>query len=559
MKHLMLCFVFLMSGLICAGAQQTKKAYVPEPKPVKSDIEIAALYYPGTEQMEEWDMVRTTLPHLKPILGWYDEGNPEVIDWQIKWAAEHGVSAFYVDWYWNQGEQRLDHWVKGFYKAKYRSYLKWAMMWANHNEKGAHSTKDMRNVAQFWIKNYFKTPEYYQINGKPVVIIYDFRNIEKDFIAEAAQAGEILKPGEGLRRGLKIVDDEVKAAGLKGVYFIAIFMGAINKQNVELLTKGGFEATIVYNYSHASFWNSDKKKDSDSRKIFPFEYVSDTVKDFWTKRLNAGPLPFFPILPTGWNDLPRSFQDAAQIVGRSPEQFKSICEQAKQFCKENGIKRVTVAPINEWQEGSYIEPNEEFGFRYYDVLRDVFCKKPKTGWPKNITPQEIGLGPYDYPQTVPADKTSWEFDTSTEGWYRQPYGTGRILQENGNLRFTKSGPSSINRAAIRNIVKPFNYQKFNQCVVRMKMTANNSSADGSEVGQLFWGAIGYPLFDKNLAISIDQSQMFPVKVDGQFHEYKINLKDNCFWRGMINELWFNPVNRPFVRVEIDYIRFEQVK
>ena len=559
MKQLMLCITFLLCGLVCSGAQQAKKAYVPEPKPVKSDIEIAALYYPGTEQMEEWDMIRTTLPHLKPILGWYDEGNPEVIDWQIKWAVEHGVTAFYVDWYWNQGEQRLDHWVKGFYKAKYRSYLKWAMMWANHNEKGAHSTKDMRNVTQFWIKNYFKTPEYYQIDGKPVVIIYNHRNIDRDFIDEAAKAGETLKPGEGLLRGLNIIEEEVKAAGLKGVYFIALFMGTVDKKNVEFLANRGFDATIVYNYSHASFWSSDKKKDTDPRRIFPFEYVSDTVKDFWTKRLNAGPLPFFPILPTGWNDLPRSFQDASQIVNRTPKQFKWICEQAKQFCKKNDIKRVTVAPVNEWQEGSYIEPNEEFGFQYYDVLREVFCQKPKTGWPKNITPQEIGLGPYDYPQTVPADKTNWEFENSTEGWYRQPYGAGRILQENGNLRFTKSGGSSINRAAIRNVVKPFNYQKFNQCVIRMKMTAIDSPAQDNEVGQLFWGAVGYPLFNKDLAISIDQSQMFPVKVDGKFHEYKINLKDNVFWRGMINELWFNPVNRPFVRVEIDYIRFEQIK
>ena len=31
--------------------------YIPEPQPVKSDIEITALYYPGTEHMPEWNMV----------------------------------------------------------------------------------------------------------------------------------------------------------------------------------------------------------------------------------------------------------------------------------------------------------------------------------------------------------------------------------------------------------------------------------------------------------------------------------------------------------------------
>ena len=128
-----------------------KKVYVPEPKPVKSAIEITALYYPGTEQMAEWDQVAQTLPEIKPLLGWYDEGNPEVIDWQIKWAVEHGISNFCVDWYWNQGVQRLDHWVKGYYKAHWRKHLKWYMMYANYNEPGAHSTEDQIRVTKFWI------------------------------------------------------------------------------------------------------------------------------------------------------------------------------------------------------------------------------------------------------------------------------------------------------------------------------------------------------------------------------------------------------------------------
>ena len=98
--------------------------YVPAPQPVKSAVEITALYYPGTEHMPEWDMVAQTRPEIKPLLGWYDEGSPEVIDWQIKWAVEHGISSFCVDWYWNKGYRRLGHWVEGYYKARYRKYLK---------------------------------------------------------------------------------------------------------------------------------------------------------------------------------------------------------------------------------------------------------------------------------------------------------------------------------------------------------------------------------------------------------------------------------------------------
>ena len=172
---------WLSSGL----AEDPKSTcYVPEPKPLQNNIDVHAFYYPGTEWMPEWDMVAQTLPQIKPLLGWYDEGNPEVIDWQIKWAVENGISVFYVDWYWNQGVQRLDHWLKGYYQAKYRSYLKWCVMWANHNQPGAHSTEDMLHVTRFWLEHYFNTPEYYRIDDQPVVQVWAWKNIDRDFIDE---------------------------------------------------------------------------------------------------------------------------------------------------------------------------------------------------------------------------------------------------------------------------------------------------------------------------------------------------------------------------------------
>ena len=44
----------LMIAAACfAAGARTAFAYVPEPQPVKSDVEITAIYYPGTEQMSE--------------------------------------------------------------------------------------------------------------------------------------------------------------------------------------------------------------------------------------------------------------------------------------------------------------------------------------------------------------------------------------------------------------------------------------------------------------------------------------------------------------------------
>ncbi|MDD3586755.1 MAG: glycoside hydrolase family 99-like domain-containing protein, partial [Thermoguttaceae bacterium] len=474
--------------------------YVPKPIPVKSDIEITALYYPGTEQMAEWYMVEQTLPQRKPLLGWYDEGSPEVIDWQIKWSVEHGISAYFVDWYWNMGEQRLDHWVKGFYKAKYRSYLKWAMMWANHNQPGAHSTQDFRNVVKFWLDNYFRTPEYYTIEGKPVVMIYQSDNIDRDMIAEAAMQGKTLKKGEGLKYAIDFCDKLVKEAGLKGIYFMDVYNhGEYKKEKFEELQAAGIRESCIYGFHHTAYRNHPNRAKLDRWNI-SFDIVLDTIEPYWQKRLDVYPnMPFMPHIPTGWNSIPRTFDKSFVIYDRTPEKFAKVCKMARDFCVKNGIKRVVLGPVNEWQEGSYIEPNEEYGFGMFDALRDAFCTKPAGGWPPNVTPKELGLGPYEFPPMPFYAKTKWTFDNSTEGWYRNPYGSPTVVARNGKLTFFRTQPK---QAAIRTCITPFDAAKFKSFHVRMKLVLNaQTQPTGKECAKLYWGSKDSPVFDAKFVVN----------------------------------------------------------
>lgn len=41
-----------------------------------------------------------TFSERTPLLGYYAEGHPTVMDRQITWAVEHGISFFVFDWYW---------------------------------------------------------------------------------------------------------------------------------------------------------------------------------------------------------------------------------------------------------------------------------------------------------------------------------------------------------------------------------------------------------------------------------------------------------------------------
>ena len=532
-------------------------AYVPEPKPVKSAVEITAIYYPGTEQMSEWDIIAQTCPERKPLLGWFDEGNPEAIDWQIKWAVEHGISSFCVDWYWNKGYQRLEHWVKGYYKARYRKYLKWYMMYANHNQPGAHSTEDQMAVTKYWIDHYFKTPEYYKIDGKPVVCYWAPGNLDRDFIAEAAARGEGLKEGEGIKRAFAISEKMVKEAGFPGIHWQLMWSNTAYDPVYALTSRSrGFESSISYGLVGAARILAPKAAAKADGLVY--DMVVEAMPKLWAAKAVQQELPWWLPIPTGWDDRPRSFAHSTVIRDRTPEKFAIICREARAFCEKNGIRHAVIHPINEWQEGSYIEPNEEYGFAMYDAIRDAFCEKPAEGWPKNLRPSDVGLGPYDYPPLFRSAVQKWDFADSMEGWYRQPYGGGELEAKDGCLNFWVNW--NRRNFNIRQRVVPFDAARYCKFRVRMKITPNAKAGLGNVKNpdmRLKWGTSDHPIIGPRLAV--DEKRYVascPVSCDGQFHEYTLDLSANPDWKGVVDELWFEACQVKHARVAVDWMRFE---
>jgi hypothetical protein len=261
-RQVSLLFVFLAVGcwasLIAADpapSKPAKAAYVPVPQPVTCKYDLGVFYFPGWDSPARWKPI-LKYPERKPLLGWYDEANPECVDWQIKWAVEHGIRFFMVDWYWHQGHRQLDHWVhKGFMNAKYRQYLQWCVMWANHNAPGSHSAADWEKVTHYWIDNYFGMKEYYRIDDHPVVVIWAPSNIQRD-LGGSSQAAKLFAKSQEM----------VKKAGYKGICFVAMGYDKTAPVSAQLKSEG-YEASTTY---HA-FPYIQKKIGSPQR--FPFSEV----------------------------------------------------------------------------------------------------------------------------------------------------------------------------------------------------------------------------------------------------------------------------------------------
>jgi len=494
---------------------------VPEPRPPKCDYEIGALYYPGWERAEAWKRVWQTCPERRPYLGWYDETRSEVVDWQIKWMRENGISVLYVDWYWNKGYRHHEHWIEAFRQAKWRKYLKWAIMWANHTPAGAHSVEDQRAATQFWIDHYFNMPEYLTYDGKPVVWFWQGKNLDRDLGAG------------GCRQLLDLSREMAVKAGYKGIHFIAMKWPEDDCTTpvMESYRTMGFDELGIYHF----IGHGGKAKDL---RRFPYGLVADANPDHWRRQLAAKSLPFLPNLSTGWDDRP--WNDLFEICDKNAADFRRICRAAKAFADETGIRRLCLSPLNEWGEGSYAEPNAEHGFGFYEAVRETFCEKPAGGWPQNLVPADVGLGPYDLPlPPQPQKTTTWDFtDGQTHGWKTFMGCTNERNTAEGHAfeTDTRDPAMSASFAFLR-------ARDFKTVTVRMRL----ENAKGRVV--VFWARTPKE-------ITGEAHVSLPVISDGQFHDYVLPVAEHRRWRGYVGALRLDPCENAGAHVTVAGVRLD---
>ncbi len=493
---------------------------IPPPVRAPTKYRIGAYYYPGFGQPYQWGQLERTAPWAKPVLGYYDEGNPECVDWQIKYAVEHGISFFLVDWYWVAGKTHHMHYLDALRRARFRDQLQWAVMWANHNPPGTHSEADWRNVVQFWIDNYFRDPQYLQVDGRPAVFIWAPNNIRAD-LGGSDQAARLAE----------IAQEMTRAAGLPGINLISMRRGGD-----EDLHREGYSAVTSYHW-----WNDSVSRAADSRYL-PYSLVVERSPDGWDSteaRLKAANLGFIPVVDTGWDARPRHGSNTMVIYDRSPALFRRSLADAKSWLDERGQDLLILGPLNEWTEGSYIEPCTEYGFAMYEAVRSVFCTGPA---PAIVGPTDVGLGPYDFDLSTPgAKQTDWSFAEAgnAQGW-RAMMGMKDMQVADGSLTAvtTTHDPAFLSdRLELR-------APDFTAIEVTM---AIDPAPAPKEILAVFWGTEAASINGRaNVSVAL--------ATDTAEHTYRLDLAAHGLWRGLLRELRVDPCQVANRTVRITRIR-----
>ena len=112
--------------------------------------------------------------------------------------------------------------------------------------------------------------------------------------------------------------------------------------------------------------------------------------------------------------------------------------------------------------------------------------------------------------------------------------------------------------AIRTRIVPFEASLYKEFRIKMRVAENPhgmNHSKGTEKLKLLWGTAELPVFSSDFVISDKPVCSLPVIIDGQWHEYLLPVGENPYWKGKVDELWFDPANLSFAYVDIALMEF----
>jgi hypothetical protein len=305
-----------------------------------------------------------------------------VMEKKIATALDYGVNVMIFDWYWYGDKPFLEDALnKGFLKAKNSTDMKFYLMWANHDHSSYLDPSNPDKSIIYWpggvdrkifdgmidhiIKDYFKQPNYYKINGEPVLSIYELSTFING-----------MGGSEKAKAAIDYLRKKTIEAGFPGLHLQAILWGnipstlkdvpgdAVQTQN-STVEYFGFSSMTNYQWCHFVRPNGD---------YLPW---AEQAKAKWAEWDTAFKAPYCPHVSIGWDSNPRfPVQKQDLIVNNKPEYFQKYLQEAKEYVDQHpGQPRlITINAWNEWAEGSYLEPDKKNGFGYLEAVRNVFMK-----------------------------------------------------------------------------------------------------------------------------------------------------------------------------------------
>jgi len=522
--------------------KETPADYVPEPqKPEKSDdvligMQMCPLWTQG-KYHKSWDYVLNEYGRL-PLMGAYDEGNPEVNDWQIKWMVDHGIDFQYICCYPNIPSsynreldpikpnmlREGDALYNGLFNAKYSDMIKFVPMLENATMKDAAGTilydTFFEHYVPYYIEYYLKDERCLKIDGRPVMgVLYAKQLVDMFYNVE----GNGL---ESIQNGMNRLRQMCIDAGVGNPYILVSGSKDVLESEYQTYAQYGFDCITEYTLGY----RGPKAVQEQNLAKIPLteKYKIDSVG------IAAAGLD-----PAPW--------DRDYGCWGTPEEFKeSLYTLRDEFIpniSSSVSKKIIIADTwDEYAEGHWLAPTYEYGFAYLDAMRDVLTMSPSEHNDPEPTAQQRErinkLVVQDRKpnrvrvkkpsETIPNDaKLGWHFDNAADisAWSAEG-DIQSINEKNGNMIVIPNG----NNPTIK--VVGLNEDVYDVTYIKLRMK-RNSSSDG-----------GYAYWTNNLNGDLDKNKkrvyFSPLTTSAsEMTDYYIPVSSNVYWKGKVSELSIN--------------------
>ena len=401
------------SGILCSCATNTGTPQKSSATPSNTGCEydVAASVWPAYQNtpdwkryghfpknIGEWEFVKEAAskkPHHKqpkvPLWGYELENQPIVWARKVDACLASGINVLIFDWYWYDGKPYLEDSLNAFLKAPNNERMKFALMWANHSiddlwdktvpvkctDKNGYrniratpkvSFEEFKNVlVPRWIA-YFKSPNYYKINGKPLFQVFTPVYLKEFF-------GGVDKVAEAFA----YFNQKAVEAGFAGVEIQCIESQLKRKDCAEEFKREGYSGAFAYNWLELVPFSGSYYLDYTNRPDMDYKEWGEAAFAELDRRAAANPhFQHYPNVSCGWDTNPR-FPDnyyTPIALNNTPERFEYFLRKAKAWAdkniREGKPKLILINSLNEWTEGSYLEPDEEHGYGFLNAVARVF-------------------------------------------------------------------------------------------------------------------------------------------------------------------------------------------
>jgi Glycosyltransferase WbsX len=309
----------------------------------------------------------------RPLLGFYDLMDPNIVSKEIDEAASKGIEFFALYWYFNAEngeEENISAPTSLFFTSPARSKMKFLLgtIALSDDQTKKVSLEAWREKTIPQLIRYMKSDAYYRVDGRPLLVAF---SINFNTVSDEISAYDALRRATKLAMGIdplivRMLPAEAKYDDMN--YF----------QN--RVHPDGFTC-----FAHSITGNPEPYQQ------YIDEWIPKMRAQITTKDKNTiGTSMFIPcgsigMDPRPWFEIGRGAPDGPNSMrftaNTTPALFRQHLQSLRDFVDQHraltkGV--LTLYAWNEWGEAAAdIEPSAAQGYIYADVVREVFALKPR--------------------------------------------------------------------------------------------------------------------------------------------------------------------------------------